>query len=87
MSLCKQTDEIGLCNPKGIFAMCFLLRNGLFVSQGAGEREKRKRAENDGHAFGAGAHAEKRARHVISRRVETNTTCDYSVLNFLPRVT
>ena len=54
--------------------------------RGAGEREKRKRAGNDVHAFGAGAPAEERARHVISRRVKTKTTRDYSVLNFLPKV-
>ena len=66
--------------------MCFLLCSGLFVSHGGWGDGKRKRAGNDGHAFGAGAHAEERARHVISRRVETNTTCDYSVLNFLPKV-
>ena len=39
-----------------------------------------------GHAFGAGAPAEERARHVISRRVKKKTTRDYSVLNFLPHV-
>ena len=72
--------ELASAIPRGILAMCFLLRSGLFVSQGG------KRAGNDVHAFGAGAPAEERARHVISRHVKTKTTRDYSVLNFLPKV-
>ena len=66
--------------------MCFLLCSGLFVSQGGWGEGKRKRAGDDGHAFGAGAPSEERARHVISRRVKTKTTRDYSVVNFLPKV-
>ena len=71
---------------KGYSPCAFSSATASLCPTGAGETEKRKRAGKDGHAFGAGAHAEERARHVISRRVETNITYDYSVLNFLPKV-
>lgn len=52
MSLCKQIEEIGLCNSKGYSPCPFSAAAASLCPRGAGEREKRARAENDGHAFG-----------------------------------
>lgn len=76
--------------PKGKLAMSFSSAAASLCPRGAGERGKRKRAGNDGHAFVslflitvllflfrylAGAPAEERARHVIFRRVKSLKAC------------
>ena len=85
-SYANKLKKLACAILKGYSPFAFSSVAASLCPRGAGEREKRKRAGDDGHAFGARAPSEERARHVISRRVKTKTNRDYSVVNFLPKV-